>query len=170
MTGPFRGVPRPRGGESGRPIGSRASQRGRSRGRKVSVKQFIMNAHVVVGVGNIYASEALYLAGIITLNQAFSGFGNSTVIMIAALFVVGDGLSRTGVTAWLGDRMLGLAGSKTVRLLVVAMVGTAVLSAFISNTGTVATLMPAVTSAAWRIGSVPSRFLMPLAFAAFEST
>lgn len=108
----------------------------------------------------------LFLAGIITLDQALSGFGDSTVVMIAALFVVGDGLSRTGVTAWLGERMLRLAGSNKVRLLVVMMAGTAILSAFISNTGTVATLMPAVISAAWRIGSVPSKFLIPLAFAA----
>jgi di/tricarboxylate transporter len=108
----------------------------------------------------------LFLAGIITLDQALSGFGNSTVIMIAALFIVGEGLSRTGVTAWLGERMLRLAGNNKLRLLVVMMAGTAVLSAFISNTGTVATLMPAVTSAAWHIGSVPSKFLMPLAFAA----
>lgn len=108
----------------------------------------------------------LFLAGIITLDQALSGFGDSTVIMIAALFVIGDGLSRTGVTAWLGDRMLRLAGNNKVRLLVVMMAATAILSAFISNTGTVATLMPAVISAAWRIGSVPSKFLMPLAFAA----
>lgn len=108
----------------------------------------------------------LFLAGIITLDQALSGFGDSTVIMIAALFVVGDGLSRTGVTAWLGERMLRLAGNKQVRLLVIMMAGTAILSAFISNTGTVATLMPAVISAAWRIGSVPSKFLIPLAFSA----
>lgn len=108
----------------------------------------------------------LFLAGIITLEQALSGFSDSTVIMITALFIVGDGLSRTGVTAWLGERMLRLTGNNILRLLVVMMAGTALLSAFISNTGTVATLMPAVISAAWRIGSVPSKFLMPLAFAA----
>jgi di/tricarboxylate transporter len=62
--------------------------------------------------------------------------------------------------------MLDLAGSSRLRLLVVTMTGTALLSGFISNTGTVATLLPAVTSAAWAVGSVPSKFLMPLAFAA----
>lgn len=114
----------------------------------------------------LLALLALYLAGIINLDQALAGFGNATVIMIAALFVVGDGLSRTGVTAWLGQRMLALAGRSKLRLLVLLMAGAALLSAFISNTGTVATLMPAVTSAAWQIGSLPSKFLMPLAFAA----
>ncbi len=109
---------------------------------------------------------ALFLTGILDLDQILAGFGNSTVILIATLFVIGDGLSRTGVTAWLGERMLTIAESSKLRLLVILMAGTALLSAFISNTGTVATLMPAVTSAAWHIGSVPSKFLMPLAFAA----
>lgn len=109
---------------------------------------------------------ALFLNGIIPLNEALAGFSDSTVIMIAGLFVVGEGLSRTGVTAWLGELILQAAGSNKVRLLAVLMIGTALLSAFISNTGTVATLLPAVVSAAWRIGSVPSRFLIPLAFSA----
>ncbi len=109
---------------------------------------------------------ALFLAGILTADQALAGFSDSTVILIAALFVVGEGLSRTGVTAWMGNQVLQLAGSSKVRLLVVLMGGTAVLSGFISNTGTVATLLPAVVAASWRIGSVPSKFLMPLAFAA----
>jgi di/tricarboxylate transporter len=109
---------------------------------------------------------ALFLTGILTVDQALSGFSDSTVVMIAALFVVGEGLSRTGVTAWLGEKILELAGSSKIRLLVVMMIGTALLSAFISNTGTVATLLPAVAAAAWRIGSVPSKFLIPLAFAA----
>ncbi|MGB3716526.1 MAG: SLC13 family permease [Candidatus Promineifilaceae bacterium] len=109
---------------------------------------------------------ALFLGGILDLEQALSGFASPTVIMIAALFVVGDGLSRTGVTAWLGQKMLSVAGSRKIRLLVVIMAGTALLSAFISNTGTVATLLPAVTGVAWRVGSIPSKFLMPMAFAA----
>ena len=49
---------------------------------------------------------ALFLAGILDLEQALSGFSSSTVIMIASLFIVGEGLSRTGVTAWLGQKML----------------------------------------------------------------
>ncbi len=108
----------------------------------------------------------LFLGGILSLDQALSGFASSTVIMIAALFIVGEGLSRTGVTAWLGQKMLSAAGNQKIRLLVVVMAGTALLSAFISNTGTVATLLPAVSSAAWHVGSVPAKFLMPMAFAA----
>ncbi|GAB4460207.1 MAG: SLC13 family permease [Anaerolineae bacterium] len=109
---------------------------------------------------------ALLAAGVITLNQALSGFSNSTVIMIAALFIVGEGLSRTGVTAWISAQLLRIAGSSQVRLLVVMMIGTALLSAFMSNTGTVAALLPAIVAAAWSINSVPSKLLIPLAFAA----
>ena len=85
----------------------------------------------------------------IETGDALAGFGNPTVVMIAALFVVGEGLSRTGVTGWGGQKLLAAARGSKIRLLVVVMVGTAFLSAFISNTGTVATLLPAVVAAAW---------------------
>jgi di/tricarboxylate transporter len=109
---------------------------------------------------------ALVLSGVIGTSDALAGFGNPTVVMIASLFVVGEGLSRTGVTGWGGKWLLEAARGSMTRLLVVVMAGTAILSAFISNTGTVATLLPAVVAAAWAVGSVPSKFLMPLAFAA----
>lgn len=108
----------------------------------------------------------LYITGLITSNQALAGFSNSTVITIAALFVVGEGLFQTGVADWLGERLLGLAGSSQTRLLVVLMLGAALFSGFLSNTGTVAVLLPAIVAAAWRIGTTPSKLLIPLAFAA----
>ncbi len=109
---------------------------------------------------------ALYLSGVITTQQALAGFADSTVILIAALFVVGEGLSRTGITAWLGEQLLQRAGDSETRLLIVLVVGTALISSMLSNTGTVAMLLPAAVAAAWRIGSIPSRFLMPMAFGA----
>ncbi len=109
---------------------------------------------------------ALFVTGILTSKQALSGFADSTVIMVASLFVVGEGLSRTGITAWLGQFFMRQAGDSDVRLMVVVMLGTAVLSAFLSNTGTVAMLLPAVVAASWRIGGLPSRFLLPMAIAA----
>ena len=114
----------------------------------------------------LFSLLALALSGVIDTREALTGFGNPTVLMIAALFVVGEGLSQTGVTGWGGKKLLEAARGSKIRLLVVVMVGTAILSAFISNTGTVATLLPAVVAAAWAVGSVPSKFLMPLAFAA----
>ncbi len=109
---------------------------------------------------------ALFLTGILTSQQALAGFADSTTIMVAALFIVGEGLARTGITARLGQFLMKQAGNSELRLLVVLMIGTAGLSAFMSNTGTVAMLMPAIVAAAWRIGGLPSRFLIPLAFAA----
>ena len=109
---------------------------------------------------------ALALLGVIETRDAMAGFGNSTVVMIAALFVVSEALSRTGVTGWGGKKLIAAARGSRIRLLVVVMLGTAALSAFISNTGTVATLLPAVVAAAWAAGSVPAKFLIPLAFAA----
>lgn len=109
---------------------------------------------------------ALFLAGVIDLGQAFSGFANTTVVLIASLFVVGEGLSRTGVTAYFGDKLIGGAKGNGLRLLVLAMLATAVLSGFISNAGTVATLMPAIVLASWGVRGTPSGFLIPVAFAA----
>ncbi|MFN8482997.1 MAG: SLC13 family permease [Anaerolineae bacterium] len=109
---------------------------------------------------------ALFLVGVITPQQALAGFSDTTVILVAALFVVGEGLSRTGITHWLGQQLMRQAGDSQARLLVVLMVGTGVISAFLSNTGTVAMLLPAAVAAAWRIKSIPSRFLIPMAFAA----
>jgi di/tricarboxylate transporter len=114
----------------------------------------------------LMALLALYLTGILNVQQTLAGFGDSTVIMIAALFVVGEGLSRSGVTAWLSSRLYSFAGGSVVRLLAATMAVTAGLSAFMSNTGAVAALMPAVVAAAWGVGSVPGKFLMPLAYAA----
>lgn len=114
----------------------------------------------------LFSLLALALFGVIGTSDALSGFGNPTVVMIAALFVVGEGLARTGVTGWGAAKLLQVARGSKSRLLVVVMAGTALLSAFISNTGTVATLLPAVVAASWKLGSVPSKFLIPLAFAA----
>jgi di/tricarboxylate transporter len=117
----------------------------------------------LVAVGSLLA---LYLGDLVSLGQAFAGFSNPTVILVGSLFVVGEALTRTGVTAYAGERLIGQARGEPLRLLVVMMAGTAILSAFISNTGTVATLMPAVVIAAWGVRSNPSAFLIPLAFAA----
>lgn len=117
----------------------------------------------LVAVGSLLA---LYLTGVLSISEAFSGFANTTVVLIATLFIVGEGLSRTGVTAYVGDKLIGGARGNAVRLLVLSMLGTAILSGFISNTGTVATLMPAIVVASWAMRSVPSAFLIPVAFAA----
>ncbi|SDL63055.1 SLC13 family permease [Kriegella aquimaris] len=107
---------------------------------------------------------ALYLFGILDLTETLSGFSNPTVIMIAALFIIGEGLSRTGWTALAGQKFVAWAGKSIPKLLVIVTLGSSVLSGFVSNTGTVAALLPVTVSAAWNAGTLPSKLLMPVAF------
>lgn len=106
----------------------------------------------------------LFLTGILTLKETLSGFSNSTVIMIASLFVIGEALSKTGWTALAGEKLIKLAKGSKIRLLIISTLGSGILSGFVSNTGTVATLMPLTVSSAWNIGTLPSKLLMPVAF------
>ncbi|UII80937.1 SLC13 family permease [Flagellimonas sp. CMM7] len=106
----------------------------------------------------------LYLTGILDVKETLSGFSNTTVIMIAALFIIGEGLSRTGWTALAGQRFVSWAGRSIPKLLVIVTLGASVLSGFVSNTGTVAALLPVTVSAAWSAGTLPSKLLMPVAF------
>ncbi len=109
---------------------------------------------------------ALTLGGVLTPAEAFAGFGDTLVILIAALFLVGEGLAQTGVAGGLARRLTGLAGTHETRLVVLLMVVVAVLSAFMSSTGAVAIFIPVVLGIAARLGLPPGRLLMPLSIAA----
>ncbi|MDA8743327.1 SLC13 family permease [Rubripirellula amarantea] len=109
---------------------------------------------------------ALLLTGILTPTQATAGFSNPLVLMIAGLFVVGGAILETGV-ADLAGRWLGrVGGTSTIRLTVTVMLASALLSAFLSSTGTVAVMLPVVLSLCRRAEVSPSKLLIPLAFAA----
>lgn len=107
---------------------------------------------------------SLFLFGILDLSETLSGFSNPTVIMIAALFIIGEGLSQTGWTALAGQKFIQMAGKSATKLLLITTLGSGLLSGVVSNTGTVATLMPVTISSAWSIGTLPSKLLMPVAF------
>lgn len=107
----------------------------------------------------------LLLAGILSPAEAFAGFSDPLVLMIAGLFVVGAGIFRTGLADALAQRLAPLAGRSLAAAVSVIMLATALLSAFISSTGTVAVLLPVVVSLAKRKGYSPSSLLIPLAFA-----
>ena len=83
------------------------------------------------------ASLALFVTGILSVSQVFAGFGDPTVIFIASLFVVTEGLDAAGVPAWAGQRLIELAGTGRTRLLVFTMVMVALLTALISVNGAV---------------------------------
>lgn len=108
---------------------------------------------------------ALLLAGILTPSEALAGFSNPVVIMMAGLFIVGGGVLQTGLAKLLSSRLLRLAGGSETGLFLLVMVGTAAIGAFVSNTGTVALMLPIVVSMAAATKTDSSRLLMPLAFA-----
>ncbi len=107
----------------------------------------------------------LVLSGIITTTEALSGFSNPIVIMMVGLFVVGGAIFKTGLAKVIGARLLKLGGKSELRLFLLVIAGTAFIGAFVSNTGTVALMLPIVVSMTAGAGMKPSRFLMPLAFA-----
>ncbi|MEZ5587015.1 MAG: SLC13 family permease [Sedimenticolaceae bacterium] len=108
---------------------------------------------------------ALALFGILTPAEAVAGFGNPLVMLIAGLFVVSEGLSRTGVAAAVGLKIAGLASASEARLILLLMPVVAVLSAIMSSTGVVALFIPVVLSLAREAGVAPARLLMPVAVA-----
>lgn len=108
---------------------------------------------------------ALTVTGLLTPAQALSGFGDPLVMLIAALFVVGEGLFRTGVAFSVGNWLVRVAGTSEARLLVSLMLVVAALSAFMSNTGAVAIFIPVTLNLANRAGIPAERLLLPMACA-----
>lgn len=113
----------------------------------------------------ILAVLALLLTGILTVDEALAGFSDPIVLIIAGLFVVGGGLFQTGVADVMGQWLARLAGKSETRLIVIIMVVVALLSAFISSTGTVAVFLPVVVSLALNARLSPAKLLIPLAYA-----
>ena len=107
----------------------------------------------------------LLLFHILTPDEALSGFSNSIVIMMIGLFVVGGAIFQTGLAKMISSHLLKLAGTSENRLLLLVIIGTAAIGAFVSNTGTVALMLPIVVSLAANAKISSSRLLMPLAFA-----
>ena len=108
---------------------------------------------------------ALLLAQILTPAEGLSGFSNSTVIMMVGLFIVGGGIFQTGLAKMISSKMMMLAGKSQLRLFLLVMIVTGTIGSVVSNTGTVAVMMPIVVSMAAAAGTSPRRLLMPLAFA-----
>lgn len=111
------------------------------------------------------ALVALLLTGTLTPQEAISGFSNQVVIMMVGLFVVGGAIVQTGLAKKASGKLMMLAGNNEIGLFLLLMVVTAVIGAFVSNTGTVALMMPIVVSLAQKAKIRASRLLMPLAFA-----
>ncbi len=113
----------------------------------------------------IGALLAIAILGIVTPQEALAGFSNSIVIMITGLFVVGAGIFNTGLANKLGNQLIKLGGQNETKTLIIVMLTVGIFSAFISNTGTVAIMIPVVISMAIQMKVSPAVYLIPLAFA-----
>lgn len=111
------------------------------------------------------ALVVLIVSGILTPTEALAGFSSSVVVMMAGLFVVGGAILQTGLARAAGNRMMGMAKGNETKAFLLVMLTTSFIGAFVSNTGTVALMMPIIVSMAAQGGFSSSRLLMPLAFA-----
>lgn len=112
---------------------------------------------------------ALPFTGAVTMGEALSGFSDPNIVLIAALFVIGEGLVRTGVARHLGDWLTTKAGGSETRLLVLLMVVVCGLGATMSSTAVTAIFIPVVMRIAQSLQIAPRRLMMPLSFAALIS-
>jgi len=106
----------------------------------------------------------LGVTGVLSAQETFSGFSQSAVITILAIFILAEGLRRSGVAERVGDLIHHLAGESERRMIVVVMLAGSLLSLVMNNIAAAAVLLPAVTAAGRRARVSPARLLMPLAF------
>jgi di/tricarboxylate transporter len=107
---------------------------------------------------------ALAITGLVTADQSFAGFSNGAVITVWAMFILSEGLTRTGIADIIGRQVMRLGGRREIAMIFVIMVTGAVLSAFMNNIGVAALMLPVVVEVARRTGIPASRLLMPLAY------
>ncbi len=117
----------------------------------------------------LLALVALPLCGVLTVPEALAGFSDPSVVLIAALFIVGEGLVRTGIAVQIGDFLLRRAAGSEARLIVLLMLAVSGLGAIMSSTGVVAIFIPVVLLVAERQKLAPGRLMMPLSFAGLIS-
>ena len=126
---------------------------------------FFVNGKLRSDLVALCALVLLIVFNILTPEEALSGFSNPIVIMMVGLFVVGGAIFKTGLAKMISSKILRLAGKSELKLFILIMMVTAFIGAFVSNTGTVALMLPIVVSMAASANISPGRFLMHLAFA-----
>ncbi len=108
--------------------------------------------------------STLGISGLVSPAQAVSGFSNAAVITVWAMFILSEGLTRTGIANILGQQLLKVSGRSEISLILVVMLTAGGLSAFMNNIGVAALMLPVVVNIARRTETPPSRLLMPLAY------
>lgn len=112
---------------------------------------------------------SLPLTGVITIDEGLRGFADGNIVLIAALFVIGEGLVRTGVARGVGDLLIAKTGKSEVKLLVFLMISVCALGSLMSSTAVTAIFIPIALRVAASSGTSPGRLMMPLSFAALIS-
>ena len=106
----------------------------------------------------------LYVTGVLDSSEAFSGFSNSSVIVVGVMFVIATGLSITGVLQWMSKHVLGQPKGEC-RALLRLMLPVTLLSSFVNNTSVVALFVGVVKLWSRKLGVQPSKLLIPLSYA-----
>ena len=133
-----------------------------------AIAMFVINRPRMDAVA-LLVMVAMPFTGIITMNEALAGFADPSIILIAALFVIGEGLVMTGVARRLGDWLDAKAGGSENRLLILLMAAVGGLGSLMSSTAVVAIFIPVVLRISQNRATAPSRLMMPLSFAALIS-
>ena len=133
-----------------------------------AIAMFVINRPRMDAVA-LLVMVAMPFTGIITMNEALAGFADPSIILIAALFVIGEGLVMTGVARRLGDWLDAKAGASENRLLILLMATVGGLGSLMSSTAVVAIFIPVVLRISQNRSTAPSRLMMPLSFAALLS-
>ncbi|MDX1379030.1 MAG: SLC13 family permease, partial [Anaerolineales bacterium] len=139
--------------------------------------EIILTLSIIVVALLIFATEKLRvdvvallvlitvgLTGLVEPKEVFSGFSNSAVITVWAVYIVSGGLFNTGVADYMGRFILYLSGTSEARLIAVIMIVCGTMSAFMNNVGATAMLLPAVVSISWQTKIPVSKLLIPLSF------
>ena len=134
----------------------------------VAVFLFVLN-RPRMDVVAVIMMVALPLTGTISMSEVLLGLSDPNVVLIAALFIIGEALVRTGVTQRLGDWLTARAGASEARLIFLLMASAGALGSFISSTGVVAIFIPIVLRIAQRARLPAGRLMMPLSMAALIS-
>lgn len=133
-----------------------------------AIAMFIANRPRMDAVG-LLMMALLPFTGVLTMNEAIAGFADPAVVLLALLFVIGEGLVRTGTAQRIGDLLNARAGGNETRLLLLLMAACAALGAFMSSTAVVAIFIPIVLRICQNTGAAPSSLMMPLSVAALIS-
>ena len=133
-----------------------------------SVVMFVINKPRMDAVA-LLMIVLLPFTGVISMGEALAGFSDPNIVLIAALFVIGEGLVRTGVAQRLGDWLTKTAGTSETRLLVLLMLAVGILGSVMSSTGVIAIFIPVALRIAQSTGMAASRLMMPMSMAALIS-